>query len=157
MSARCTDARAGPARPASTPRKYIRYVGSRTNAHGLTAATRPRRNERPRFTRTPEVLGDVLAQLVGVERAGAGDDAAVGVDEEGHREGDDAELVGEGEVGIAQQLVADPPIIGEPLHRRGGVVRVDADEPHLVADLAVHGGEARRARGRTAGTSSTTG
>ena len=28
----------------------MRYVGSSTNPHGLTVATMPRRNDRPRFT-----------------------------------------------------------------------------------------------------------
>src|SRR5436190_12673272 len=39
-------------RPASRPRKYMRYVGSSTKPHGLTVATMPRRNESPTFTAT---------------------------------------------------------------------------------------------------------
>ncbi len=51
-SARRTVARSESARPASSPRKYMRYVGNSTNPHGLTVATMPRRNDSPRFTGT---------------------------------------------------------------------------------------------------------
>ena len=97
-----------PARPASSPRKYMRYVGSSTNPHGLTVADHARAGTTGRGSR-PQ-LRDALAQLVAVDRRRSQSRIVPSAaTKQRDRVGDDAERLGRTRpVGIPQQLVVTP-------------------------------------------------
>ena len=124
----------------------MRYVGSSTNPHGLTVATMPRRNDRPRFTAQQDSAMRARSSSP-LDRTGRVDDRAVGGDEQRDRVGDDVERVGRAtRRDRAAARTSTPRSAANRVIVVDRVERVDADEAHLVADLGVDGGEVGQLR-----------